>query len=139
MWVLAWKSRDRTNQLLAYVLIASWAASNLVYMGFKADKNLIIPQAYAVLDLMMLGATAASVWKRHTRRGWAILLVFIAMMVTHAAGVKLQLTTKFFYFALLNGLYILQLVIVGGDSGLRILAHRRVLGPSHRHHSMARQ
>jgi len=116
--VLAWAADNHVYQKLAMLLLFDWASTNVAvnYMGFERAP-MVIPSLDAVTAILvaMVGFASGS------QTALVVFCLYGAVGLAHVVGFASYNQGTYTYYAILNVLFLLQLVTVGGPSASRIV------------------
>lgn len=111
--LLSWWSRSHVMQKLALLLLAAWATSNVAVnlMGFD-QAPMLIPSIDCAVALLV----ALVGFRNRSVIALAVFCLYVAVGLVHVVGFASYNQGTYTYYAILNVLFLLQLIIVGGSS-----------------------
>lgn len=110
---LSWASKSHVYQKLALQLMAAWALSNVLVgaLGFSRAP-LVIPTLDAVIAILV--ATVG--YTNRSRVALVVFLLYAVVGIVHVVGFVTHRQATYTYYAVLNVLFLAQLMAVGGAS-----------------------
>jgi len=111
--LLAWLSPSQVLQKLSMQLLVAWAASNVLvhYLGF-VDAPILIPS----LDALIAVLVATTGYHNRSNVALTIFLLYALVAGIHLGAFIFHLQGGYVYYAILNVIFALQLLVVGVSS-----------------------
>ena len=108
---LAWASGSHVAQKAALVLMGAWATTNVAVaaLGFRG-----VPLCAPTIEALCAALIAVTGYLNRSRLCLVVFFLYGAMLGAHLTAYIAGWTGRYWYFAAINSLFILQLVSVGG-------------------------
>lgn len=130
--LLAWASGSHVLQKLALLLLMAWAGTNLAvaFLGFERAP-LVIPSIDAVIAVLV----ATTGYHAKSKAALFVFRLYAVVGLIHIGAYVLHMLVTNTYYAALNSVFLVQLLIVGATSAWVAVHHRFDLGGERfRHH-----
>lgn len=122
--LLVWRSKDDGLQKLGAWVAVDWLLSNLSYELFGRELD---PWVMPICGAFIALGVARAAVKYRSYVGWATLVTYIADAMVSVAAFASHTQGDTGYYSVLNVIFVLRLMIVGG-AGAGVLVTRLRLG-----------